>query len=117
MFDKRALLAGLTSVLFLSGMQLAAAPLEDPTQPPDFVAGGNGNGSKQAQEPVWQVSSILISEDRRMAVVNGKTVWQGDEVDGARVIRISPTAVTLRDSVETFTVMLLPVQVKAVREK
>lgn len=116
--DKKVSLAGfMVALLLLSGLQLAAAPLEDPTRPPDFVGGASGISSGQDEIPVWRVSSILISRDRRVAVVNGKTVNQGDEVDSARVIRISPTAVTFRNSVETFTVKLLPTQIKSVREK
>jgi MSHA biogenesis protein MshK len=113
--EKKVLLGGLTALLLLSGLPLIAAALEDPTRPPGFV--GGANGAKQSQAPIWQVSSILISKDRRIAVVNGKTVRQGDLVDSARVIRISTTAVTLRTSVETFTVKLLPAQVKSVLEK
>jgi MSHA biogenesis protein MshK len=115
--DKKVLLGGLTVLLLLSGAQLVAAPLEDPTRPPDFIGGVNGNGSQQGQVPSWEVSSILISGDRRLAVVNGETVRQGDQVGNARVIRISPTAVTLRTSIETFTVKLLPAQIKSVREE
>jgi MSHA biogenesis protein MshK len=113
--DKKVWLGGLMALLLLSGLPLVAAALEDPTRPPDFV--GGANGAKQGQAPSWQVSSILISKDRRMAVVNGKTVRQGDQVGSARVVRISPTAVTLRTSIETFTVKLLPAQVKSAREK
>jgi MSHA biogenesis protein MshK len=115
--DKKVLLGGLTVLLLLSGAQLVAAQLEDPTRPPGFIGSANGNGSKQGQVATWEVSSILISEDRRLAVVNGKTVKQGDQVGNARVIRISPIAVTLRSSVETFTVKLLPAQIKSVREE
>ena len=116
MFDKRVLLAGLAAVILCPGTQLVAAALEDPTRPADFVGTVDAEGSQQAQEPAWTVSSILIAKDRRIAVINGITVRQGDEVDGARVIRILPTAVRLRDSVGTFAVKLLPAQVKALRE-
>lgn len=116
MFNKQAqnvLFFGLTTVL--SGMPLVTIALEDPTQPPGFVSSANGTGSGQV--PAWQVSSILIAKDRRLAVVNGKTVKRGEKVGGARVVSISPTAVRLRNSVETFTVKLLPAQVKSVREE
>jgi MSHA biogenesis protein MshK len=112
--DKKVLFGGLVMLLVTSGASPLAA-LEDPTRPPDFI--GNNAGSKQSQAPVWQVSSILISEQRRVAVVNGQTVRQGDQVGSARVISISPTAVTLRNGVEIFSVKLLPAQVKSVRDK
>lgn len=103
----------LTSLL--AGISITAVALEDPTQPPDFVSSGNATSS--AQLPRWVVSSILISKDRHLAVVNGKTVKRGEEIDGARVVSISPTAVRLRSSVETFIVKLLPAQVKSVRKE
>ncbi|NNG14105.1 MAG: MSHA biogenesis protein MshK, partial [Gammaproteobacteria bacterium] len=82
MFDKlnkKVLLGGLAALLLGLVMPLVAAALEDPTRPPDFV--GAANGAKQTQVPTWQVNSILISKDRRVAVVNGKTVRQGDQVN------------------------------------
>lgn len=116
--DKRISHTGLLfALLCLSAVQSVAAPLEDPTRPPSFVGSASGDDATQNVAPVWRVNSILISKQRRMAVVNGKTVKQGDQVDNARVIRISPTAVTLRTSEETLTVKLLPAQVKSVREK
>ena len=101
--------------ILLSCLAFTAVALDDPTQPPGFIGGGNGTGA--AQLPSWVVSSILISKDRRLAVVNGKTVKRGEKVEGARVVSISPTAVKLRSSVETFTVKLLPAQVKSVRKE
>lgn len=118
MFDKKIkklMSASLVTVLFLMTVPVVAAPLTDPTQPPGFVGGVTAAGSTKA--PAWQVSSILISSDRRMAVINGKIVSQGDIVGSAKVIRISHTAVTLRNNIETFTVKLLPAQVKSAREE
>jgi len=44
------------------------------------------------------LGTILYSPDRRLAIVDGRIVGPGDEVRGARVIDITPTAVMLRDS-------------------
>lgn len=116
-FDKKIkniLCIGLPVWLFLSAMRLVAEPLQDPTIPPGFV-GTSTDSAVQDQVPAWKVDSILISKDRRMAVINGQTVRRGDVVDSAKVIGISATAVTLRNNAETFTVKLLPAQIKSAR--
>jgi hypothetical protein len=43
------------------------------------------------------VSSVLVSGDRRLAVVNGRIVGVGDWVGDVRVVEIAPTEVVLRD--------------------
>lgn len=117
-FDKKInnpFIGGLSVCLLLATMRLAAEPLLDPTIPPDFVAGTKAVSSEQGRLPAWKVDSILISKDRRMAVINGQTVRQGDVVSSAKVVSISATAVTLRNNAETFTVKLLPAQIKSAR--
>lgn len=117
MFDnniKNLLSVALPVWLFVSSTGLAAEPLQDPTIPPGFV-GVNAATEGQGQAPAWKVDSILISKDRRMAVVNGQSVRQGDIVNSAKVIGISATAVTLRNNAETFTVKLLPAPIKSAR--
>jgi len=43
------------------------------------------------------LGTILYSSDRKLAIIDGRIVGVGDEVRGARVIDIMPTAVFLRD--------------------
>jgi hypothetical protein len=43
------------------------------------------------------LGTILYGPDRRLAIVDGRIVQEGDEVKGARVVEITPTAVMLRD--------------------
>jgi hypothetical protein len=44
------------------------------------------------------LGTILYSPDRKLAIVNGRIVGPGDEVNGARIVDITPTAVLLRDA-------------------
>jgi hypothetical protein len=44
------------------------------------------------------LGTILYSPDRKLAIVDGRIVGPGDDVRGARVIDITPTAVLLRDA-------------------
>jgi len=50
----------------------------------------------------YKISGIIYSA-HPFAIVNGQTVKPGDEVDGATVIAISPTSVTLQTSEERKT--------------
>jgi len=44
------------------------------------------------------LGTILHSPDRKLAIVNGRIVGIGDEVNGAPIVDITPTAVLLRDA-------------------
>lgn len=56
-------------------------------------------GSRKTPEPAAQnagslrISGILHAEDNPAALVNGKLVYEGDVIDGARVVRIFPNKV------------------------
>lgn len=81
------------------------AQLDDPTRPPGYrlyVPGG-----KQAA-PSWRVDTIKISEQQRIAVVNGRRVQVGDRVNGASVLDIQPGYVQLRYKGEEIAIRLVP---------
>jgi hypothetical protein len=40
----------------------------------------------------------LYSFDRQLAIINGRIVGPGDEVNGARIVDITSSAVLLRDT-------------------
>ena len=44
------------------------------------------------------LGTILYSPDRKLAIVDGRIVGVGDEIRGARIVEITPTAVILRDA-------------------
>jgi MSHA biogenesis protein MshK len=83
----------LTAAVCAAPAPAAAQGLADPTQPPAsmdaLVAGGASEGG-----PVLQ--SILISPQRRVAVIDGETVKAGDIIGDARVVRITETEVVLQ---------------------
>ncbi|MEW5862121.1 MAG: hypothetical protein AB1773_00800 [Pseudomonadota bacterium] len=74
------------------GVGARAAPLGDPTRPPEVQAEVVGAGAAGA----GRVETILIAPDRRLAVIGGRIVRVGDEIGGARVVRIREGGVTLR---------------------
>lgn len=87
-------------VVFCAALGTAAAyaddrPLpRDPTQPygrTTAAAPGVPSG------PRFTLTAVLISSERRVAIVNGKPYLQGDRVGGAEIVRIDANAVHLRD--------------------
>ncbi len=80
----------------------AATTAKPPTLPAGPVV------SSAAPPAVWAtpppvpfdavLGTILHSPDRKFAIVNGRIVGPGDEVNGARIVDITPTRVLLRDA-------------------
>jgi hypothetical protein len=44
------------------------------------------------------LGTILYAPERQLAIIDGRIVQAGDEINGARVVDITPTAVLLRDA-------------------
>jgi hypothetical protein len=54
-------------------------------------------GMRPLRAPLPTVNSILVAPDRRLAVVAGEIVREGDAVGPRTLIRIEPDAVVLRE--------------------
>ncbi len=90
--------------LLLTGTAVA---LNDPTRPTDpalYFGSGNAGG--------WALQSILLSDDRRIAIINGKRVREGDRIGSARVTRIRDSQVVLKTRGRTLNLQLRPSTVK-----
>ena len=91
-------------------LALAFAPavfaqgLTDPTRPPTAPLPGGG----ASDEPTSQLQSILISPNRRLAVINGQTVALGGRVGDATLTQISETGVVLKRGDLLESLPLLP---------
>ena len=79
-------------------MKVMAIPLYDPTHPTSAVLheGGDLYGIT--------VSSILFSNKRHIAVVNGKYVKEGDMIQGLKVIKIHSNSVVFQSDKKEFFV-------------
>jgi MSHA biogenesis protein MshK len=99
---------GILFGLCVSGAVAAQdARLVDPTRPPQATS--PAPGSDQARPaPGPQLQSVLISPNRRVAVINGQTVRQGDRVGDATVVKIDESSVHLRTGRSRQTLHLLP---------
>lgn len=82
-----------------------AQPLHDPTRPPAAMT-QPADGTSDVDGPVLQ--SILVSPQRRFAVISGRTVQEGDTVGNARVARIADTQVFLRVGNEVRVLHMYP---------
>lgn len=87
------------------GVSGAALALQDPTRPTDAAAWfGNKTSGAQAE---WSLQSILTGSDRRIAVINGTRVREGDRIGTARVVQIEDSRVLLKIGEGTLTLRLL----------
>ena len=78
----------------------------DPMRPPMV-----STSAKQAA-PGWVLNSVLISDERHVAVINQRPVRVGDKINGARVLAIYPDRVRLSRAEKTFLIKLHPLSVK-----
>jgi len=88
-------LVAVLSALFWSGTAGGEEelPLRDPMQPYQATGAPNVEGAAPRR---LELSAVLISSTRRVAVLNGRPYRQGDRVNGAELTRIEPTSVHLR---------------------
>lgn len=82
-----------------------AAPFADPTQPPGAMPSGRSPESGAAEGP--RLQSVLISPNRRIAVIGGQTVPLGGMYGESRVVRITEGEVVLQAGQERKTLKLL----------
>jgi MSHA biogenesis protein MshK len=99
------------ALAMLCGMAQAQA-LNDPTRPPAAISAPVANAGEappQAERAEPQLQSILVSlrpGGRRIAVIDGKIVRQGQRVGDAVLVAIGTTEVVLRRAGKTQTLKL-----------
>ena len=75
--------------------------MQDPLRPE--IRYGNGGKARAARasaatEPNWRLSAVLISSERRVAVLNGRRLQVGERIGGYRVAAIETDRVVLEKS-------------------
>jgi hypothetical protein len=70
--------------------------------------GSNTVAVVQPKPPEPRLQGVLLAATRPCAIVNGKTVFVGDQVNGLRVAAISKDSVTLQSETETNVLSLSP---------
>lgn len=102
---------GLLSVLVVSAMcsslSYSGGVLRDPTKPLVRPEAVKSTGIAVPHHG-WTLESTLVAVDRRVAVINGKLVSEGDSVDGAEVLEIRKFMVLVKTPGKRITLQLLP---------
>lgn len=87
----------------------AAQALRDPTRPAFFSARtGEGGIVSRGRNAEWVLQSVLLSPERRYAIINGQVLSLGGSVAGAELVAIREGEVTLRAGGTLRTVRLFP---------
>ena len=82
-----------------AGVDAAAANLP-PGAPPTDARPSPADG------PRWQLTSTLLSDQRRVAVINGRSLRPGESVDGARLVSVGPRQAVIRAGGRLHTLRL-----------
>lgn len=95
------------ALLAVAGGAFAQQGLGDPTRPtslaePEPVARAVESG------PRWRLQSTLVADSRRLAVINGRTVAQGERIDGATLREVRQEGVTLDIDGRQVELRILP---------
>lgn len=84
----------------------AQAGLPDPTRPPTASMDDAARPGGAQDKATHRLQSVLISPDRKLAVIDGRTVPLGGRIDDALVVAITETGVTLRRGDQTEVLSL-----------
>jgi MSHA biogenesis protein MshK len=106
-------LAALALLLLGTSIADAQEVLRDPTRPfdakPVSTASASGTGGGKSSVSTYNVTAIFTSDSRRVAVVNGRRVIEGDRVDGATVIEILKDSLSLNVGGKVVKSRVLPI--------
>lgn len=87
----------------------AAAELPDPTRPALF--GKPRVKSRPPAKPALVLQVTLISPERRIAIINGRSYVLGSSIRGAVITEIGPYEVTLRRNGRDIRLRLVPARI------
>jgi len=94
----------------LQSVNAAEDGLADPTRPP--MAREPLAPVLQGPDPVWNLSMVKLSADRRCAVINQRYVCEGEEVDAATVVSVAPAEVVLEAGNSRIQLLMKGLSVK-----
>ena len=83
-------------LLALPAAVSAQHSLGDPTRPTS-LSEPDESAEKATQAVRWRLQSTLIADDRKVAVINGRTVSQGERIEGATLLEVRSDGVTLQE--------------------
>ncbi len=103
----------LVAVLALLALARTSSAIEfaDPTRP--TYLNSDGEAQQESVRNKYRLNSILVGEHRKLAIINGQRVREGDRVGDARVSRINQSSVTLLIQGATVTIALSAHDIKS----
>lgn len=100
---------GMLAIACLAGTTgVQAQALRDPTRPPGIAAAKHPSVGAEAPKGDLRLQSILVSPERRAAIISGRVVQLGESVQGYRVVAISESEAVLRMGGQSRTLRLYP---------
>ncbi|HYR06005.1 MAG TPA: hypothetical protein VEP71_04910 [Gallionella sp.] len=98
-----------TLTMALLSVAANAEELSDPTRPPPgFTLPAVSPASGTAANQSAGLQSIIISKNRRAAIIDGETVELGDKYGGAKLIEVNEGSVVLRSAQGRQVMTLFP---------
>jgi MSHA biogenesis protein MshK len=88
-----------------SASMTVAQTLRDPTRP---AGASTRSTAGKPEQSGWILQSVLISPERRYAIINGEVVRIGGSVAGAELISVAAERVTLRTPEGLRVISLFP---------
>jgi len=107
----RFICAGVICLLFSVLFPVHAEDLPDPTRPPASIfapEAGTGIGRNAAGNSSSGLRSIIISETRRAAIIDGHTVELGGQLGKARLVEVNTGSVVLQRGKSRQVLTLFP---------
>jgi len=86
---------------------------QDPTRPPSWMTGAV---EIKTSKKVLILQQVLISDNRKIAVINDKLVSEGDMVEGAKIKTIDRDWVNIVRSGRRITLRLVPTIKESINE-
>jgi hypothetical protein len=102
----------LLSCLYASSSSYAV--MRDPTMPPYY----KGSSAVSHGDNSFNVSSIIYGNGRKVAIINGSIIREGELLKGATVLAITSNTVTLKKGKKTMALHLVkPLAIKLTKNK
>ena len=94
--------------IVVSCVPAALLAQSDPTRPPQVLTAPQSASGPVAAGGGQRLGAIMLSKDRKFAVIDGQEVALGGRLGEARLVRLTETEATLRSKTETVVLKLAP---------
>lgn len=98
----------LLSVFCLPDVQAQAQALQDPTRPALIEIAPVADGQAATPEQGPRLQSVLISPQRKLAIISGETYRLGQMVGAAKLVQIAADAVVLQQDGKQQVLLMYP---------